>query len=97
MQADLGIEHCTELKDMLAASVTTATPLSLDGDAVARVHTASLQLLAAWWRARADAARPTQWAGASEALRDATRTLGLDAALGLADHPTSSSPMERTP
>ena len=98
MQADLGIECCTELKDMLAAHVAVDAPLAVDGSAVQRVHTASLQVLAAWWQARATHARNTRWAEVGEPLRAAARSLGLEPALGLADTPPPpSTSMERTP
>ncbi|WP_243733017.1 STAS domain-containing protein [Luteimonas yindakuii] len=98
LQSDLGIESSAGLKDMLATHVAVDAPLAVDGAGVQRVHTASLQVLAAWWQARTLHARETRWAEIGEPLRAAVRTLGLDSALAITDapaHPTS--PMERTP
>lgn len=98
LQSDLGIESSAGLKDMLAAHVDVDAPIAVDGAGVQRVHTASLQVLAAWWQARTLHARETRWADIGEPLRAAARTLSLEPALAIADapaHPTSS--MERTP
>lgn len=98
MQSDLGIESSAGLKDMLAAHVAVDAPIAVDAASVQRVHTASLQVLAAWWQARSLHARETRWADIGEPLRTAARTLGLERTLAIADapaHPTS--PMERTP
>lgn len=82
LNQDLGIEACVELKQMLAGHLD-APQLQLDAGAVERVHTASLQLLAAWWLARTAARHQTTWSACSDALRSAAGTLGLSAVLGL--------------
>lgn len=79
---DLGIEHGTTLKQTLANHLDAPRRL-VDASAVGRVHTAGLQLLAAWWRDRSDAGRVTRWAACSPTLRAAIGTLGMNAALDL--------------
>ena len=74
LQSDLGIESSAGLKDMLAAHVDVDAPIAVDGAGVQRVHTASLQVLAAWWQARTLHARETRWADIGEPLRAAART-----------------------
>lgn len=82
LNRDLGIEACLELKEMLACHLD-APEVELDAGAVERVHTASVQVLVAWLRARAAAGHLTGWRVCSEALRSAAGTLGLAAILGL--------------
>jgi len=84
---DLGIEASAELKERLAAHLE-APAVELDGTAVRRVHTASMQVLCAFFRSRHQHGRSTGLAGASEPLREAARLLGLSAQLGLP--PTSN-------
>lgn len=83
LDRDLGIEACTALKEALAAELH-APQVALDAGGVERVHTAGLQLLAAWWRAREASGLETGWTACSDTLRKAAATLGLDHALGLA-------------
>ena len=91
LEPDLGIERCEALKATLAAA---AGPLRVDGGAVERVHAAGLQVLVAWRLARDAAGQDTAWSACSPALRAAARTLGLEAALGLADAPEHRQPVE---
>ena len=83
---DLGIERCAALKEALAAHAGES-PREVDGAAVERVHTAALQLLAAWWRQRDAAGLVTGWSACSDTLRAAAVTLGLDNALGIGPAP----------
>ncbi|WP_051277917.1 STAS domain-containing protein [Solimonas flava] len=85
LPADLGIEQLAALHAQLAPRVADAAPLTLDGGAVTRVHTAGLQLCAAFCRDRARAGLATVWREPSATLRDAARLLGLDAGLCLAE------------
>jgi ABC-type transporter Mla MlaB component len=85
LPADLGIEHAAALKSQLLQAVTRAGPLQIDGAAVSRVHAAALQLLAALCRDRRDSGLTTDWSQASETLRAAATTLGLNDLLEL--HP----------
>ncbi len=82
LDSNLGIERCTALRDTLSAALAEPS-LQVDGDAVERVHSASLQLLAAWWRHRRTAGLDTAWSDCAAPLRDAAGRLGLDATLGL--------------
>jgi len=80
---DLGIETCADLKQRLSGHLQHPAPLQLDGNAIERVHTASLQLLCALFRTRQRAGLETQWVDASAILREAAHLLGLSAVLGL--------------
>jgi ABC-type transporter Mla MlaB component len=85
LSADLGIEHAAALKSQLLSVATQAAPLRLDGAAVSRLHAAAVQLLAALCRDRRDGGLATHWSQASETLRAAATTLGLNDSLEL--HP----------
>jgi len=80
---DLGIEASTGLKERLAPFLGSAHAVVLDAADVQRVHTASLQVLYAFFASRAGIGHPTELRGCSEALHDAARLLGLRTALGL--------------
>lgn len=82
LDRDLGIEACTALKETLAADLH-APQIKVDAGKVERVHTAGLQLLLAWWRAREAAGLDTGWTACSDTLRTAATTLGLGALIGL--------------
>ena len=82
LDRDLGIEACTALKEALAAELH-APQVGIDAGGVERVHTAGLQLLLAWWRAREASGLDTCWTACSDTLREAVATLGLTAAIGL--------------
>ena len=89
LPSDLGIEHVAELQQQLAGHLD-ATALELDGEAVARVHTASLQLLHAFVRDRAGAGRSTTFTLASPTLAEAARTLALADSLGIGPEAAAS-------
>ena len=80
---DFGIEHAASLRELLAPHVDAAT-VALGGTNVHRLHTAGLQLLAAFITTRAAAGHATRWHDPSPELRGAAARLGLDAALGIA-------------
>lgn len=80
---DLGIEASTALKERLAPYLPQAHPVVLDGTQVQRVHTASLQVLCAFFASRGGSGHATELQGCSAALGDAARLLGLAAVLGL--------------
>jgi anti-anti-sigma regulatory factor len=80
LPADLGIESATDLKQLLLPAVDIDTEVQLDGQAVSRLHCASLQLLAAFVMARSQGKRPTR-INASQALTQALGLLGLQALL----------------
>ena len=80
LPADLGIETATDLKALLAPAVDAAEAVQLDGQAVSRLHCASIQLLAAFVLARRQAGHATHLA-ASPALTQAVELLGLQALL----------------
>ena len=83
LPADMGIETATDLKDLLAPALTVEGPVQLDGQAVSRLHCASLQLLAAFVLARNALGQSTDLAP-SPALSQAIDLLGLQSLLGTA-------------
>jgi len=97
LDPDLSIETCTVLKQRLDTELKQPALLLLDGSAIERVHTASLQLLCALFRTRQHAGLDTGWIAASLALREAARLLGLSAALALTDHEHLSHPHQSSP
>jgi len=80
---DLGMEQVEPLRARLAPRLD-APAVVLSGAAVARLHAASLQLLAAFVATRAAGGRATRWQDFSPELRAAVARLGLDPVLGLA-------------
>lgn len=83
---DLGIEASTALKERLAPYLPQAHAVVLDGAGVQRVHTASLQVLCAFFASRGGSGLVTELRGCSQPLADAARLLGLGPALGLQAH-----------
>ena len=81
---DLGIETSADLKQKLAAHLSQDGQLLLDAGQVRRIHTASVQLLCAFFDARRQAGRATGFDGCNDTFKDAARLLGVTAALGLA-------------
>jgi hypothetical protein len=79
---DFGIEHASALRALLAPHVG-ADAVALGGANVHRLHTAGLQLLAAFIATRAAEGRATRWHEPSPELRGAAARLGLDVALGI--------------
>ena len=77
LPADLGIEQCDALRDLLLQHVAADSDVTLDGSAVTRLHTSGLQLLAMFWRDRVAARRATRWHEPSAALRGAAQIVGL--------------------
>lgn len=80
---DLGIEQSAELKAALAPHLASKRMVAIDGAGVERVHSASLQVLCAFWRDRQKAGHNTRFDNASPALCDAARTLALSSLFGL--------------
>lgn len=87
LPADLGIESSAELQQLLLPHVATEGLVQLDGQAVSRLHCASLQLLAAFVMSRRQGNHPTR-ISASQALGQAFGLLGLQALL---DDPSTTS------
>jgi len=80
---DLGIETSADLKQQLAAYLAQDGEVLLDAGQVRRIHTASVQLLCAFFDARRQAGRATGFDGCNDTFKDAARLLGVSAALGL--------------
>ena len=78
----LSIREVQDLRARLIAAVE-AGPLVLDGSAIERADSAGLQLLISLGRSLALRGESLVFSGASEALVDVARTLGLSAACGL--------------
>lgn len=81
---DFGIEHAGALYAMLAPYVETPGAVTLGGSRVTRLHTAGLQVLAAFVRTRTAFGRVTRWQDPSPELCSGAARLGLEAVLGLA-------------
>jgi ABC-type transporter Mla MlaB component len=84
LAGDLGLEQLEELKRRLDGVVCRARPVTLDVTQLERIHTAGLQLLAAFVRARQAQGRTVVWEGISPWLAEAIQQLGLAAALAAA-------------
>lgn len=80
---DLGIESVPGLKKELDESLSSRSEVVLEASEVGRLHSASLQLLTAFVRARRAAGRPTRFGAVAAELKDSARILGLAQALGL--------------
>lgn len=78
-----GIEASVDLKAALAAHLDAADEVVFAAPQAGRVHSASIQLLAAFVRTRRQAGRATRIAPCADALRDAAVSLGLASELGL--------------
>lgn len=66
------------LRQELLSALVRARPIELDGQAVTRAGTASLQLLVAFFREAAQREVPARLRTPSRALLDAMHVLGLD-------------------
>ncbi|MGY6519263.1 MAG: STAS domain-containing protein [Lysobacteraceae bacterium] len=82
---DIGIEHAQALKDALSPQLASRRNVVIDASAVERVHTAGLQVLAAFVRERGRAGHGTRLDRPTDTLVEAARRLGLQHALGLDD------------
>jgi len=78
------IRIAAKLKSELQTRMEAPGTVRIDASAVERVDTATLQVLAAFFRDMGEASRQAEWCGQSAALERAADTLGLRAALGLA-------------
>jgi ABC-type transporter Mla MlaB component len=78
----LGIESVTALRDQLAKTVRSKTPVTLAFERIDQLHSAALQVLCAYVRARA-AAKGTTCIQAPEELNNAAELLGVSTLLGL--------------
>lgn len=85
LPADLGVAQAEAFRRALAETVDADAPVTLDGSEVARVSTAALQLLLAYFRARDLTRRTTGWSAVSRPLADAAHWTGLAAKLRFPD------------
>lgn len=77
------VKDAVALKQALCAIVATPAAVTLDVRAVERIDTATVQVLCAFVRERLAAALPFNWLGVPQALRDASRLLGVQSLLSL--------------
>ncbi|WP_028770955.1 STAS domain-containing protein [Silanimonas lenta] len=84
LSPEWGIEAAADLKARLAPHLGDADEVVLAAPAASRVHSASLQVLAAFFRSRRAAGRATRLEPCADGLRDAAVQLGIAAELGLA-------------
>jgi anti-anti-sigma regulatory factor len=78
------VRIAAKLKSELQTRMAVPGTVRIDASAVERVDTATLQVLAAFFRDMSQASRQAEWCGQSAALERAANTLGLRVALGLA-------------
>ncbi len=78
------IRIAVRLRTELLAKVEAQGAIRIDASAVERIDTATLQVLAAFFRDMRQASRKVEWCGSSPALERAASILGLRAAIGLA-------------
>lgn len=83
LSPEMGIEASAELKVTLAGHLDAKNELVLAAPEARRVHTATLQVLTAFFRARKQAGYKTRFEPCADPLRDAAVTLGLAEELGL--------------
>jgi ABC-type transporter Mla MlaB component len=83
LSPEWGIEASEGLKAALAPHLDEAGEVVIAAAEAGRVHSASIQLLAAFVRTRRQAGRSTRIAPCADAVRDAATSLGLAAELGL--------------
>jgi len=82
LAANCSVKDAAALKISLSAIVQESAAVTLDTSAVERIDTATMQLLCAFVRDRSGRNQPVTWLGASQALQDAARLLGVRALLG---------------
>ncbi|WCE03708.1 STAS domain-containing protein [Pseudoxanthomonas sp. JBR18] len=91
---DLGIETSADLKQMLAPLLSQDAAVNLGAGDVRRIHTASVQVLCAFFDARRKEGRPTAFETCNDTLRDAARLLGVSDTLGLPATPDKLESVE---
>jgi anti-anti-sigma regulatory factor len=77
------LRDSTELQFLLLTTDCSRREVVIDGSKVERIDTAGLQLLVAFAQLQKSAGRVLRWCGSSDVLILGSRTLGLDAVLGL--------------
>jgi phospholipid transport system transporter-binding protein len=77
LAAECTVAGADELKAELARRLQEPAPVTLDVNALQRIDTAGLQLLAAFVRDRRTAGRAVAWRGRAPALETAAGLLGL--------------------
>lgn len=85
LQANCSVREVIGLRSLLLEVIESATAVIVDVAQLERIDTAALQVLAAFVRDRRSQQREVIWVNVNEALSEAARTLGLFAALGIAD------------
>lgn len=78
------VRDAAGLKDTLCEHANETTAVGLDVRSLERIDTATMQVLCAFVRDRANRQQKVQWLGHSQALKDAARLLGLAGMLALA-------------
>lgn len=84
LPAHCSIRDAGKLHAQLLALLDSDAPVIVDANAVERVDTASVQLLAAFVRERAARSRVVEWRGPSTVIVNALALLGLGSAHGFA-------------
>jgi anti-anti-sigma regulatory factor len=84
LDSDLRIRNIADASARLGAALGGAR-LALDAAEVVQIDTAGLQLLVATVATARQKGLACEWTGVSPCLRDASRMLGLEEALGLTE------------
>ena len=88
LDADLGIDTTSSLREQLAGRIDDAAPVVFDAAAVQRIHASTLQLFLMFCRDRRAAGLATVWRNPSSILQAAANTVGLASTLQLARDPS---------
>lgn len=83
LEASLVIGDVGEFYQACHRALENAGPLTIDGSAIEVIDGAGLQLLAACVKEAVGQGREVCWQAASDALRRASRVMGVDQPLGL--------------
>ena len=83
LPATCTLREAADLKGALLRWIDTPDPVQLDVTALQRIDTAAVQVLCAFARDRQHRSLPSSWDGQAEALKEASRLLGVATLLGL--------------
>ncbi len=77
LAARLNIAQAADLHRTLAARIASGGPIQIDGTGVEEIDTAILQLLTSLWRTGRERGIACTWQGASDALRQTAKLIGV--------------------
>jgi ABC-type transporter Mla MlaB component len=83
LTSSCALKDAAALKQALCQHLQTDVAVSIDAGSVERIDTSTMQLLCAFVRDRTARQAKVEWVGASRALREAARLLGVESMLAL--------------